>query len=315
MKLSSSSAVLFLLCAAVAAVCGSPPTPAAAYADPAAVIEQSLQALGTTRNRHERYNLYMTLAKAYAGNGSYDKALEAGQQAIALMPRTEEARLLVAGIYGASDLYELAQQEYLTILKYHPRSYQAPYEMGRLYQRQGLTTQAMKYYQQAMTIKQTAELYRAMSECHASAGAVDSAIDYLEHALAQDQQYEDLLRLGKLKEQRKEYVVAERLLASAIEQDPGRLDAYLQQGFVFLAMNDLAKAGNSFHAAQEKAPLEGSIRFFLAVIALRQGDIAGAMRHNDAARRLSKSEILTAYTYKFSYFLASLKTPAPSKFR
>lgn len=307
MKLSLSSAIVLLVCAASTVFCGFPPAPVDGPAQPAESIERSLQALETARGKQERYRLFISLAQAYAETGNFDKALDAGQRAILLMPRREEARLLVAQVYGASELYELARQEYLTILKEHRRSYRAHYELGRLYQRQGLTTQAMTYYTEAMKIEPATELLRAMAECQQSAGAQDSAEEYLERALAQEQRYDDLLRLGKLKEQRKDYAAAERLLASAIALDPGRLDAYLQQGFIYLAMNDLTRAERSLRAAQEKAPQEGSIHFFRAVIAFRQGDIAGALRENAEAMWLSKSEILTAYTYKFSYFLASRK--------
>lgn len=306
MKRFFSSAGVVLVCGFCAVVYGMPSS-ADAPAPPAGVIDTTRQALETARGRQQRYRLSVDLARAYADTGNYDKALEAGQQAIALMPRKEDARLVVAQIYGASELYELARQEYLAILKDHRRSYRAHYELGRLYQRQGLTTQAMAYYTEAMQIRSSTELYRAMAECRQSAGALDSAVEYLEQALAQEERYEDLLRLGKLKEQRGDYPAAERLLASAIALDPDRLDAYLQQGFIYLAMNDLTRADRSFRAAHEKAPQEGSIHFFRAVIAFRRGDIAAALRANAEAMRLSNSEILTAYTYKFSYFLASRK--------
>lgn len=306
MKIFSSSAVIMMVCGALATVNGMP-SAADATAHPAGVIESTRQALETARGRQQRYRLFVDLARAYAATGNYDKALDAGQQAIALIPRKEDARLVVAQVYGASELYELARQQYLTILKDNRRSYRAQYELGRLYQRQGLTTQAMAYFQDAMKIKQSTELQRAMSECQESAGVLDSAEAYLEQALAQEQRYEDLLRLARLKEQRKDYAAAEQLLAAASAVDTDRLDAYLQQGFIYLGMNDLARAERSFCIAQEKAPQEGSIHFFRAVIAFRRGDIAEAMRQNAEAMWLSKSEILTAYTYKFSYFLASRK--------
>lgn len=306
MKIFFSSALMLMLCGAAAPVYASSPA-GEVPAPPAGAIERARQALETAKGRQQRYRLLVDLARAYADTGNYDKALDAGQRAISLMPRKEDARLLVAQVYGTSELYELARQEYLTILKEHPHSYKAHYELGRLYQRQGLTTQAMAYYRDAMKVKQGTEVYRAMAQCQESAGALDSAIEYFEYALSQEQRYEDLLRLAKLKEQRRDFAAVERLLAAAIALDPARLDAYLQQGFIYLGMNDLARAEGSLRIAQEKAPQEGSIHFFRAVIAFRRGDIAEAMRQNAEAMWLSKSEILTAYTYKFSYFLASRK--------
>ncbi|MGA2091191.1 MAG: tetratricopeptide repeat protein [Endomicrobiales bacterium] len=269
------------------------------------IIKDCQQALSAKHSRKDRYDVLMKLARTYADMRNYEKAIETGQEAITLFPKKDAAHLLVAQVYQQSELYELSRQEYLTVLRYDRKSFNAYFSIGQLYMQQGLMTRAMEYFRKAIVIKPTTELYREMSRCAENASDLGLSISLLQKALYHEERYDDLVHLGKLYEETKNYDASEKILSQAIKLSPERIEGYLNVGLLYLRNNDLSHAEHFLRIALEKAPEEGSIHFFLAVISFHQGKMGEALRENAEAKWLSRSDVLTAYTYKFDHLLTA----------
>ena len=304
MMILLSSALIFLCCSLVRAqsVAADAQPPASNHA---AIVKECKLVLAQKHSKKERYEILLKLSRTYADAGNSEKAVEFCQEAITLFPKKEDAHLLVAQVYQHNELYELARQEFVTVLRYNRKSFNASFAMAQLYLQQGLMTQAMEYFRKAMAIQPTTELYRAMAQCAENSGDLDLSITLLQQAIFREERYDDLLHLGNLYEQGKNFTGAEKSISRAIEIDPGRVEGYLAAGLVHLRNNNLPLAEHFLRIAQDKAPKEGSIHFFLAVLSFHRGNRAEAMKENAQAMWLSRTDILTAYTYKFDHFLAS----------
>lgn len=259
---------------------------------------------GGRMTKKDRYAGFIASGDAYLSEHQYARAIETYQEAAQLLPRLEKAHLRLAAVYEASDLTELARQEYLTVLSRDRRSYEAYFRLAEIYRTEGLITRAMEYYRRALTLKPGGEVYRAMSQCADVSGDVGLALAMLKHIPPEERTFDDLLAIGRLFREKKCPENAEDAFSQAIKLAPDKAEGYIFLGLLYLGNKDLTRAEKLLQIAQEKAPEEGIVRFYLGNIYYKQGNKGRARAEMKEARRLARTDMLKLYSARFADFLS-----------
>ncbi len=267
-------------------------------------LEAVEQGLELNPARKERYALLMLEGDIAFAKGQFAPAIDCYQNAVAASPRSDGAHLRLAAVYEQSELYELSRQEYLVVLSRNRKSFDANFGLASLYFRQGMTTRALEYYRHALVIRSNAEVYRRISSCAENTGDITLAVAMLRQALSASGTYEDYINLGRLYEEQKKSRDAEESFSQAIKLDPDKIEGYLHLSLLYIVNDELTPAEKLLQIAQEKAPKEGLIHFFLAQIYYRRKDVARAKEEIRQARQLARSDILARYSAKFEEFLS-----------
>jgi tetratricopeptide (TPR) repeat protein len=253
--------------------------------------------------KKQAYTRLVKEGEAYVLNKQYAQSIEKYNEAIALIPGQALARLELAEVYKASELFPLALQEYQEVLRENPKSYDAYFGLGTLYLRSGMNTRAMDYFKAAMTIKGGPELYRQVAACAKNMGEIDLAVAMLKNVVSSGHNYDDLVNLGSLYQEQKLSKEAEDMFSQAIKQDKDRNEAYFYIGMLYLQDRDLTKAENIFQIVLERVPGDALVHFFLSNIYYQQKNLTAAKREIKKAKELSKSPMLSLYSSKFEAFL------------
>jgi tetratricopeptide (TPR) repeat protein len=252
------------------------------------------------------YAILIAVGDIYLGRGAFEKAIDFYQEAVALYPGRETARLSLGKAYEQSELFELAREEYRTVLKKNRKSYEANFLLASLYLKQGMNTQAMEYYRSALTLKPGLELYRSMAHCAENMGDISLALAMLRQATYLKVDYADLLTLGRMYTKQKRHKDAGDAYSQAIRLDPSQPEAYISLALLYIEDGDLSPAEQLLLVAREKTTAENAIiHFFLGTIYYRQSRIKDAQAEIAAAKKTSRTGMLSRYSGKFSEFLLS----------
>lgn len=268
-------------------------------------LDACQKALNEKFSRKDRYAIMILRGDIFLDDRRYSQAIESYQEAVALSPWDDTARLALASACEQSELNELAEQEYLTVLKRNRKSYIATFRLASLYLKEGLTTQAMEYYRRALTIKPEAEVYRRISACAEMTGNMDLALVVCRQIDAAQRTYDDYISLGHLYNELNNYNEAEQSFSQAIKLNPEKIEGYLFLGLLYLSHDNLTPAEKLIQIAAEQAPSEAFPHFVLGTIYGREGNVLSARKELAKARELSKTDMLRVYSEKYSRFLIS----------
>jgi tetratricopeptide (TPR) repeat protein len=258
-----------------------------------------LKDLSATKNRSKQYDILISLGGANLKEDQFTSAIEYFQRAKGLYPKREQAYMNLAAAYQQSELYELAKQEYITLLKYHKRSFEANLELGLVYLRLGINSKALEYFRNALTLRRAAEVYRDIAACEENLGDTGLALAMLKQVIPVDRNYEDLINLGKLSEKQKKPREAEEFYSNSISLDPGKNEGYIYLGLFYLAQGNITAAAKLLEIAAEKTPDEAVIHFLLADIYAKQKNIVLARQEIKRSASLAKTQMLKEYSEKF----------------
>ena len=272
-------------------------------------IDKAVDAYRRTINdanigKKEKYAYYMTIGDIFINVKNYSSAIDFYLEAVNVMPKREEARLKLAGVYEQSDLNELAKLAYLDDLKVNKRSFDADFGLASLYMKLGLNTQAMEYFRRGLTIKTEPDIYRKTALCAETLGDVAIACAMLRRIPVEQMAYEDLLNLGRLYEENDRMKDAEETFSLAIKADTQNVNGYIYMALLYMDNNDLPPAEKLLQIAREKAPAEGSVHFFLGCIYSAQKRTGLASEEMRKAGSLAKTDILKIYSAKFQNFIS-----------
>lgn len=261
------------------------------------------KSLGEKLWRKDMYAVHVALGDLYLKALQYAPAIESYQEAVLLIPRTEAAHLGLAAAYEQSELFELARQEYLGILKRDSGSFEANFGLASLYLRQGLNTPAMECYRQALLLRPGADVYRKMASCAENAGDIALSAAMLRQIISAERTYEDNLQLGRSYEELKKFKESEEAYSLAIQLDPGRMEGYIALSLLYMRSGNVTPAEKLLQIAQVKAPDQGLPHFFAGIIYCNRQDYVAARREMGKALELAKSDVLRRYSRKFLMFL------------
>lgn len=270
-------------------------------------IEKYKEALKEGIKKKEAYPILISIGGIYLSKKQYASAIEYYQEAANLLPKLDKAHLCLANVYEQSELNELSSQEYLYVLKRNKKCFEANYNLGLLYLKQGLNTQAMEYFMSALVIKSNPEVYRSIAACAKNTGDIGLALKMLNQVNIEERTYDDNINLGLLYNIQKNYNKAEESFSQAVKLNFDKIDGYAYLGLLFIDTNRLEEAEKLFDIAQKKSLEDGLLHFFAAYIYYKQNKIKKAEAEINLAVKFSKTEILKHYSAKFLTMLKELK--------
>lgn len=263
------------------------------------------KALAEHPNRKTGYSIWISIGDLYMLDDRYAEAIEAYKEAVNINKYTEDARLKLASAYEKSELFELARQEYIDIIKINNRSFNANYALAMLFQRQDLNSQALEYFRIALTIKPDTKVYRQIAACAKTLGDPEIAISMLKRVISTEQNYDDYLNLGSLYQSEKRVNDADEMFSKAVQLDPSKPEAYIYLGMLYLESEDLIPAEKMFQIALEKLPDEALLHYFLANTYYLQKNYEAARKEISLAKSLAKGGMMSLYSSKYEKYLFS----------
>jgi tetratricopeptide (TPR) repeat protein len=254
--------------------------------------------------KKEKYKYYMIVGDICLGEKNLSSVIEYYQESINVLPRLETARLKLARVYAQSDLNELAKQAYLDDLRFNKMSFDADFGIANIYLKQGLHTEAMEYFRKALAIRPDAELYRRTALCAELSGDVKIACQMLTQIPSKQMLFEDFVNLGRLYEEGGKSKEAEQSFSLALKMNTERVDGYLCLALLYMENNNFEPAEKLLKAAQEKAPAEGTIHFFLGAVYNSEGKTELARAEMKKAGSLARTDVLKKYSQKFQNYIS-----------
>jgi len=263
-------------------------------------IETAKTLLDLQPGKKKAYQALIDMGETFLKNGELSASIEAFSRAVALLPRKDAARLKLAAAYEKSELYDLARKPYIDIIKDNPRSYEANFNLGRLFYGEGFYTQAMEYYRRCLILRPAKEVYFSLAKCAKSNGDITLAIDMMLQVVSLGEDFESVFELGRYYVLAGKHRQAEEKLSRAITLCAEKIEPYLHLGLLYLENGRLAEAEKMFSIASEKDRAAIAPRFFLGYIYYRQN------KPEAARRQLSKTGIDTADN-NLSRYIVDLK--------
>jgi len=261
------------------------------------------ETLALELDRRQEQKIYRILGDTYSAKKEYSDAIINYREAISLAPEHIGVRLSLAETYELSDLYELAIEEYLKILEIDPKAFEANFNLGNLYLKEGFPDKAVRYFRMAVIVKMDADAYRMLALCYEEIGDTDLAISMEKSAIAIGAKYGDYIDLGRLYSTEKKYKEAEETFLKAEDIDKNTLDAYLYLGILYLDKNEISKARTIFLMSSKKFPESALIHFFLGNIYYRQGERNLSRNEMRQSANFAKSETLKTFSQKYLEFI------------
>lgn len=268
-------------------------------------IEYYRKALAERPYKKSAYSIWMSIGDIYLLDNKYAEAIDAYKEAVSINKLKEDARLKLAAAYEKSELFELSRQEYLNIIKFNSKSFNANYALALLLQRQNLNSQAMECFRVALTIKPETKVYRQIAACAKTLGDPEIAISMLKRVISSEQSYDDYIHLGTLYQSEQRVKEADEVFSKAVKLDPSKPEAYIYLGMLYLESNELIPAEKMFQIALEKLPDEALLHYFLSNTYYRQKNYEAARKEIALARSLAKGSMMALYSGKYEKYLNS----------
>jgi tetratricopeptide (TPR) repeat protein len=277
----------------------------------AADVAQLRQQLEATKKPYKAYLLWRSYGDALKASGDLAGAIEAYKNAVKLRPKDVLNRLVLAAAYEQVELFDEAMAEYQASLVYDPKSYTSLARLAALYLRKGYNSKAMECYIKSLTLRPDTDIYRQTAKCAENMGNLKLAVSMLRQVLSKESLYDDNYNTGRILTLLGEHSEAEKYLSEAVRLNPRMPDAYLLLGLLYEKMDNYALAEKMLLIAQEKAPDEGIIYFFLAQLYHHQGARAKALEEIAKASKHAKTQMLSDYSAKFQQMLTEDKRAKP----
>jgi tetratricopeptide (TPR) repeat protein len=245
--------------------------------------------LAPTRSEPHRIRGVVHLA---AGDG--DAAIDAFTTAIRLNASDERARLALAAALVTSDRLPAARQALTDTLAALPQSGRARYQLGLVYQRQGLYQDAVRELTQAAALEpllglnsiyQTlGSLARAQQEYDRAITAFSTRVDLVPNdAAAHHELGEMYLRQGRHTEALAEFLVAVMLAPSRTETHASVAQVHLRDG-------QLEQAAAAARRAVALNASHRESRYVLATSLIRLGHVDEGKRELEVYQKLQAEE-------------------------
>jgi tetratricopeptide (TPR) repeat protein len=189
--------------------------------------------------------------------------------------------LLAVLTWNQTEVWRTAQSLWQHAIAVRPTSSIAHYNLGRTYEREENSGQAIKHYRQAITINPTySKAHFNLARLLALEGFESEAMQHYRRVLEIRPDHADAHNdLGLLLEMKGEEAAALSEFQKARELDPDHAKAFFNSAELLAKQGDLAKATASYEQAARINPNEPAIQVRLAIVLARQGQMEMATSH------------------------------------
>jgi len=258
----------------------------------------------------------------------YDKAIAAYQNAITLSKKNPDIYLNLGSIFEKIDLVNESIKSYTEVINFKQKffsklidklirkklyeqkqkslienKFNAFFGLGRIHQKLGLNSKAIQYYSQALKIKESAAVYRNISECYELLHDWDSAISMLTKAIAIDNKIDDYIKLSNLFYLETKYEKSIELLSEVLKQDPNNKLALIDLAIVYFKIGQYNKLYELLDTLKEKFPNDALICFLKSIVLYTQKEIKLTKIELEETLKYAKSSMLKDYARYFMDYL------------
>jgi tetratricopeptide (TPR) repeat protein len=183
--------------------------------------------------------------------------------------------------WNQTEVWRTAQSLWQHAIAVGPTSSIAHYNLGRTFEREENSGQAIEHYRQAITINPTySKAHFNLARLLALKGFESEAMQHYRRVLEIRPDHADAHNdLGLLFEMKNDVAAAMSEFKKAIELDTGHYKAFFNLAELLARENDLAGAINNYQHAARINPNEAAIHIRLALALARQGELQSATSH------------------------------------
>lgn len=233
--------------------------------------------------------LYNSIAAVLFSQNKLDEGLKSIQKAKEVDPAFPASYQNLATFYAATGKYEMAVEEYTSLLRNDPRNYQAMLGLAALYEIKGDDKQALVYYQKAKETRQPAA-FLAQASYHLKKKEADKAIKVLDEAITMNPRDISALELkGRILVSDKKYKEAVKVFDDVEALNP-------EAGIVlkvntYTAMKDTAKAVEQARKVIAKHPKSARGYMLLGFVYEGQQDYGNAINEVKNGLRVDGNDV------------------------
>lgn len=193
--------------------------------------------------------------------------------------------LLAVLTWNQTEIWRTAKSLWQHAIAVGPTSSIAHYNLGRTFEREENSGQAIEHYRQAITINPTySKAHFNLARLLAFNGLESEAMQHYRRVLEIRPDHADAHNdLGLLFEMRGDAAAAMLEFKKAVEIDPSHYKAFFNSAELLAKQGDLAEAINDYQQAARSNPNEAAIHIRLALALARQGKLQSATIHFERA--------------------------------
>jgi tetratricopeptide (TPR) repeat protein len=219
------------------------------------------------KRRSQPFAAQLALAKLWIAAGSPEKAMTYVQQALAVQPRSPEARAVRIEILLAQNDRSQAKKELASLQKEFPNSVLTVFMEGTLQMAEGqLDAARASFNRVAASRPYDNQTIASLVKIDLLSGRKKEAVDRIETALKGQQNGGLLLLAAKTYAAVGDFEKTEELLTQAIEVQPTRLQAYSLLGALYVSQGRLNEARERFEEAVRRNPNGVAVNTVLGMV-------------------------------------------------
>jgi Tfp pilus assembly protein PilF len=233
--------------------------------------------------------LHETIALLEVGDVAQGASVEDElKKAVALDPKSVNAKLLLAGFYAKNSRWPEAEQTCKNAIATDPKTLSARISLAQIYLKQGDQTKAEEALRQASNdLPDSPQGVRMLADYYANSGQIDKARaefaslakKYPKNLSVQEGYVRILLQV-------RDYATAQTVISELMKKNSKDPQVAVLNGIVLLNNGKLGDAINALHDAANNAPKDPYIQLWLGKAALVKGDNGLAEKSFRAAAQL-----------------------------
>jgi len=230
--------------------------------------------------------LLMGIGYSYEGLKQYDMALKYFQESAEVQPKNSVCRLNLARIYDVTGMESQAMAEYKKVIEFGGDKFTASNALGRIYEQFGFYSKAIENYSQALLVKSSPQIYRALSRCYEASNRRDLASSMLIQAMSGNPDaptIEDIVHLAYLYSIQQKYDDAVGYLLDARAREPENEEITAHLAAVYFKKGDIEKAKKTAAEYKKKNPGSALAHFISGFVKYFEG------KHKEAAAEMKRT--------------------------
>ena len=226
-------------------------------------------------SKKKKYEYFLLMGDVQDRQGNYSAALGNYYKAAELYKKNE-VNLKIGDALLKSNLYTIAERNFLDVLSKNKRSDYAKRRLGDIYLKQGNYLKAIEYYEAVDHFYVDRNTIMNMSKAYKNVGRSNKAIELIDRQLKYSDDAEILILLGTLYAEAKDYAKAEESILASIALDDKNFVSYLYAASIFEGKNEFAKAKTYLLKVSKLNPNLSLTDLLLSKIAYKMNDLSGA---------------------------------------